>query len=293
MTAQDQPVLVAGAETYAASLLIPALAAAGFSVRAMSHKPTAVRRRDPTVELVPARRDPAALQRALDGVGTAYYLRRAGGEGEEAVEEAERFRGAAETAGVLHLVYLGALAHGEHLTEWARTSAEVGRALASGEVSVTELRAAPVLGRDSAAFEVVRRLPATGPSPRWAEVGFQPIAGSDLAAYLVRAASMIPGLPEALEIGGGDVVTYRDLATIYRRHRRPGRAVPGAAWSSSLYPRWLALASPASAHEVKAVTEGLSDDMVVRSEHATTRFPEINPKGAEEALQEALDASRG
>ena len=86
------------------------------------------------------------------------------------------------------LVYLGGLGDDSpDLSAHLRSRRETGRRLASTSVPVTTLRAAIVIGRNSAAFEtivsLVDRLPAMV-TPRWVSTRTQPIALEDVVAYL-------------------------------------------------------------------------------------------------------------
>ena len=102
---------------------------------------------------------------------------------------AENFRDAAADAGVEQIVYLGGLGDdaGGALSPHLASRHEVGRVLAAGPVPVTELRAAVVIGSGSASFEMLRHLVEVLPvmtTPRWVQTRVQPIAVSDVLAYL-------------------------------------------------------------------------------------------------------------
>ena len=97
-------------------------------------------------------------------------------------------REASSAPGLRQIVYLGGLGDDSpDLSPHLRSRIETGRALASGSVPVTTLRAAMVVGAGSAAFEtilaLVDRLPAMI-CPRWVSTPTQPIALDDVVAYL-------------------------------------------------------------------------------------------------------------
>ena len=132
-----------------------------------------------------------SVARVLEGADVAYYLVHSLGATdfeERDLQAAETTAGAAEQAGVKQLVYLGGLGDDSpDLSAHLRSRRETGRRLASTSVPVTTLRAAIVIGRDSAAFEtivsLVDRLPAMI-TPRWVSTRTQPIALEDVVAYL-------------------------------------------------------------------------------------------------------------
>ena len=135
--------------------------------------------------------DADSVRVALAGADVAYYLVHSLGSSD--FEERDRI--AAETvaceaaaAGLRQIVYLGGLGDdAPDLSPHLRSRIETGRALASGSVPVTTLRAAMIVGPGSAAFEtilaLVDRLPAMI-CPRWVSTPTQPIAIDDAVAYL-------------------------------------------------------------------------------------------------------------
>ncbi len=136
------------------------------------------------------------MRAALAGADVAYYLVHSLGSS----DFERRDRAAAETvareasaAGLRQIIYLGGLGDDSpDLSPHLRSRIETGRALASGSVPVTTLRAAMVVGAGSAAFEtilaLVDRLPAMI-CPRWVSTPTQPIALDDVVAYLAGRAA--------------------------------------------------------------------------------------------------------
>jgi len=160
-----------------------------------------------------------SVARVLEGCDVAYYLVHSLGSADfEALDlrAAETTALAAENAGVKQFVYLGGLGDDSaDLSPHLRSRRETGAHLASTSVPVTTLRAAMVIGRGSAAFEtivaLVDRLPAMV-TPRWVSTRTQPIALSDIVAYLAG----VCGLEAALGSGirrrraGGDDLPRND-----------------------------------------------------------------------------------
>ncbi len=121
----------------------------------------------------------------------------------------------AERADLRQLIYLGWLGeHEDDLSPHLRSRIETGCRLESGAVPVTTLRAAMVIGPGSAAFEtvvaLVDRLPAMV-CPRWVGVPTQPIALDDALAYLTGVCGLEQALDRSFDIGGPEVMTYRQM----------------------------------------------------------------------------------
>ena len=143
--------------------------------------------------------DRDSVERALDGAEVVYYLVHSLGNSDFAerdLEAAETTAGAAERAGVKQLVYLGGLGDDSpDLSPHLRSRRDTGERLATTSVPVTTLRAAMVVGHGSAAFEtivaLVDRLPAMV-APRWVSTRTQPIALTDVVAYLAGVCGLEP-----------------------------------------------------------------------------------------------------
>lgn len=290
-------VLVTGATGYIASRLIPRLLDASMNVRATSRSPHALAARFPGLETVASDvMDQRSLEDALQGIEIAYYLVHSMDmrDFEERDRVAARnFLAAAERAKVERIVYLSGLGRADdRLSSHLSSRHEVGEILASGSIPVTELRAAIVIGSGSSAFDMLRylteRLPAMI-APRWLATRIQPIAEDDLVSYLIAAGSE-PNPGGIVEIGGSDVVTYREMIHGYARLRRLRRiviSVPLLTPRLSSY--WVRLITPVPTSISRPLIDGLQNEVVVTEEVAASRYPGIAPMGYVESAIAALD----
>jgi uncharacterized protein YbjT (DUF2867 family) len=222
-----------------------------------------------------------SLGPVLDGCDVAYYLVHSLGSAdfeELDLRAAETTALAAESAGVKQLVYLGGLGdESPDLSPHLRSRRETGARLASTSVPVTTLRAAMVVGRGSAAFEtivaLVDRLPAMV-TPRWVSTRTQPIALSDIVAYLAGVCGLEASLGSAYDVGGPEVMTYRQMMERIAalRGRRPFIfEVPVLTpYLSSL---WLHVVTPVKAGIARPLIEGLRNETVVRDERIRDLVP--------------------
>ena len=240
--------------------------------------------------------DARSLESTLEGVEVAYYLVHSmdASDFEERDRTAARnFLAAAQGAGVERIVYLSGLGRADdRLSSHLSSRHEVGEILASGNIPVTELRAAIVIGSGSSAFDMLRylteRLPAMI-APRWLATRIQPIAEGDLISYLIAAATE-PHPGGIVEIGGSDVVTYRGMIHGYARLRRLRRfvmSVPLLTPRLSSY--WVRLITPVPTSISRPLIDGLQNEVVVTDEAALSRYPSITPVGYVEASTAALD----
>lgn len=287
-------VAVFGASGVVGRALTPVLTAS-HDVLAVSRRPRPVADRVTWVQADATRE--ATLDAVLDGVDVAVYLVHS--LGSPAFEErdrvaAENLARSAERAGVRQIVYLGGLGDDDpDLSPHLRSRRETAARLASGRVPVTTLRAAIVVGRGSAAFEtilaLVNRLPAMI-CPRWVSTPTQPIALGDAVSYLAGVAGHEPAYGETYDIGGPEVMTYREM--IERIARIRGKRMPIVEvpvltpWLSSW---WLHLVTPVEASVARPLIEGLRNPTVVRDDRIRRVVP-LEPTTFDSAVREALSS---
>jgi uncharacterized protein YbjT (DUF2867 family) len=219
--------------------------------------------------------DAASLERAFAGVEVAYYLIHMLGASDDWRERDRRaaatFRDAAARAGVGRIVYLGGLGRAEddELSPHLESRQEVGRVLAEGPVPVTELRAAVIIGSGSASFEMLRhlveRLPAMV-TPRWVNTRCQPIAVRDVLGYLVGVLDHEETAGEVYEIGGPDVLTYREMMRVYADVAGLPRRliVPVPVLTPRLSSLWIGLVTPLPPDLARPLVGSLVNEVIVR-----------------------------
>jgi uncharacterized protein YbjT (DUF2867 family) len=295
-------ILVTGATGYIGGLLVPSLASEGHAVRCVARLPDRLAGRFPKVEVVRGDAfDAASMRAALSGVEIAYYLIHSMAADRRDFSQSDRvaaatFADAAREAGVKRIIFLGGLGvDGATLSPHLRSRHEVGDILRRSGVLVTEFRAAIIVGSGSISFEMIRYLTERLPvmvAPKWVSTRCQPIAIHDVIRYLVDAANRPDDESTIYEIGGADVMTYREMMMRYASMRGLARhmlVVPFLTPRLSSY--WIHLVTPISASIAQPLVEGLTNEVIVKSDAARRAFPEIVPVGYDEALRVALDRS--
>jgi len=291
-------ILVTGATGYIGGRLVPRLLAAGHQVRCVARNASHLESHPwRGAEVVQGDLlDPAALPAVFAGVQAAYYLVHSMAAGhafrERDLAMAEAFAKAAQAAGVERIIYLGGLGdpdkvHSMHLV----SRQEVGRALASTGVKVIEFRAAVIVGSGSASFEMIRHLTERLPimvTPTWVNTRCQPIGMRSVLEYLVEALDH-PIAEGVYEIGGQDVLNYRDMMLRYARIRGLHRIIIGfPVPRPELSSRWVDLVTPIPYRIARPLVESLQTEVVVRDPRALTTF-RVRPTGYDEAVMRAMD----
>lgn len=298
-------ILVTGATGYVGGRLVPRLLAAGYTVRAMGRSLDKLACRPwashANIQLVQGDvLDPASLESACRGCEAAYYLVHA------MIAQGPRFaatdrqsalnmRKAAERAGIGHIIYLGGLGDAHHpgLSHHLASRHEVGAILQAGRVPVTVLRAAMILGSGSASFEILRYLVERLPvmiTPRWVRSPTQPIAIQNVLDYLVGALTAEGVRGGSFDIGGPDVMSYKNLIQIYAREAGLSRRwiLPVPVLTPRLSAHWIHLVTPVPAAIALPLTEGLGIPTVCGDNRIRQRIPAtLIP--CRQAIRTALD----
>jgi uncharacterized protein YbjT (DUF2867 family) len=292
MTDTTKTILLTGATGHVGGRLLPVLLERGHRVRCLVREPARARLRAGAEVVRGDVQRPATLGPALEGADVAFYLVHSMGGGGGGFAEADRqaaraFGDAARAAGTPRVVYLGGLGgDSEHL----RSREEVARLLAERVPDSVHARAAMVIGGGSASFRMLRHLVDRLPLmvvPRWVDTRTQPIAVADVSAALAALATH-PDPPREVELGGADVLDYRQMMLRYAdlAGRRRPRMLRVPVLTPALSALWVSLVTPVGADLARPLVRGLSAEMVVR----TPPPAGVNdaPMGFDDAVRRAL-----
>jgi uncharacterized protein YbjT (DUF2867 family) len=299
--AQARLVLVTGGTGYVGGCLVPCLMEKGYRVRVLVHDKTRLvgRSWQSQVEMVYGDiASPDVLNKAVQGVSTAYYLvhNMASGRNyiDKEIESARNFASVVGMSGMEHIIYLGGLADPEgdiglHL----RSRINTGDILRQGRIPVTEFRASLIIGSGSISFELIRYLTEQFPlmfSPRWIHNRTQPIAVQNVLDYLISALDFPGCRGKIYEIGGKDILTYAEVMSIYACARGLKRWIitfPGI--SVEFIGKLAGKLTPVPAEIACPLLGGMRSDSVVRNTLALQDFPQIQILDYETSVALALE----
>lgn len=305
---QAKPILMTGGTGYVGGRLIPRLLDGGYRIRAMARSPERLLcrpwGRHPNLEVVTGDAlDCEAFVRAARGCDTAYYLIHSMNAQKGKFAEADRIAAAnmvaaAEENGLSRIIYLGGLGEQDHeaLSKHLKSRHEVEEIIMAGAVPVTNLRAAMILGSGSASFEMLRYLVDRLPlmiTPRWVETPCQPISIRNVLDYLEGCLEVPETVGQTLDIGGPDILAYRDLIRIYAEEAglSKRRIVPVPVLTPWLSAKWIHLVTPVPASIAQPLAEGLSIPVVCKDNRIHAMVP-VDLIGSRASIRIALERIR-
>lgn len=295
-----QNVLVVGASGYVGSRLVPRLVAAGHRVTCLARDPSKLADL-PWFDSIRALKgdvlNPADLSDAVRDTEVIYYLVHSMASSRDDFAELDRIAArnlgdAAREAGVKRILYLGGL--GQRQVEQSlhlKSRHEVGDILRESGVAVTEFRAAVIVGAGSFSFEMIHHLANRLPimiCPRWVVTRTQPISIDDVLTYLVDALDRPDSIGRTFDIGGPEVMTYRDMMLRVAKALRLKRwliEVPVLTPRLSSY--WVGLVTPVPVGPARALIEGLRHETICENDDALTVFG-LRPIDFDQAVNNAL-----
>lgn len=241
--------------------------------------------------------DSASLASAMQDVDIVYFLVHSMANPKGDFAELDRLGAlntgqAANRAGVKRIIYLGGLGYrNQDQSVHLKSRHEVGDVLRKSEVPVTEFRAAVIVGAGSLSFEMIHHLANRLPvmiCPRWVLTRTQPIAVEDVLTYLVDAIECTESIGRIIDIGGPDILTYREMML------RVARALGLRRWLIEvpvLTPRlssyWVGLVTPVPVKPARALIEGLRHETICENDDARVLF-KVVPMTFDSAVKHAL-----
>ncbi len=239
--------------------------------------------------------NPSSLLQIPTDIDAAYYLVHSMSYSQKFSElEAASAKNFAERLGntkAKQIIYLSGLANEIHLSRHLTSRKKVGEILKMGKVPVTILMAGIIVGSGSASFEIIRDLVEKLPimiAPKWLKQLTQPIAVRDVLAYLTLVLGHPACLGQSFEIGGPDIMSYKDLLLNFAKMRGLKRkifTVPVLTPRLSSY--WLFFVTSTSFSLARFLVDSLINNAVCKENRIQAIFPK-KLLSYQEALQLAF-----
>jgi len=168
-----------------------------------------------------------------DDIDAAYYLIHSMSSSKAKFDElesraAENFKKHVESTSAKQVIYLSGISNQDSLSKHLRSRRMVEDILRSDHYSLTVLRAGIIVGSGSASFEIIRDIVEKLPiliTPKWILTKSQPIAIRDVIQFLVGVLGRTECYGNNYDIGGPEILTYKDMMLQYAEMRKLKRRV--------------------------------------------------------------------
>lgn len=218
-------ILLTGANGYIGKRLLPLLIQQGCevvcAVRDEARFPNEGLYADPSVSVVEIDflKDGQLIPELRD-IDAAYYLIHSMSDddssGFEKLEKsaASNFVKLIDQTSAKQIIYLGGITNEKKLSKHLASRKKVDEVLRTSNVPVTSLKAAIIVGSGSSSFEIIRDLAEKLPimiTPKWLNTKTQPIAIRNVLEYLTGVLLREDTYGQSYDIGGPDVMTYKEM----------------------------------------------------------------------------------
>jgi uncharacterized protein YbjT (DUF2867 family) len=189
------------------------------------------------------------------------------------------------------IIYVGGIANDEQLSEHLQSRYDVEDVLRKSGIPLTVLRAAIIIGSGSASFEIIRDLVEKLPvmiAPKWLESKCQPIAIRNVIQYLDEVLDNEATFDKVFDIGGPDILTYKQMLMAYAKKRKLSRSILSVpVLTPKLSSLWLYFVTTTSYPLARNLVESMRHDVIVQNEGIDKVLP-IKKFTYQEALDMAF-----
>ena len=224
-------ILLTGATGYIAQRLLPVLLQNGHQVVCCVRDKSRFnleRYRSPDLNVIEVNfLEEHTLNQIPDDIDAAYYLIHSMSTniGDFAKMEdvsARNFRFRIQQTNAKQVIYLSGITNNKILSKHLNSRKNVEEILKSDKYALTTLKAGIIIGSGSASFEIIRDLVEKLPliiAPRWLHTRSQPIAIRNVIEYLIGVLNNKPTYNNSYEIGGPEVLTYKEMLLRFAKVR--------------------------------------------------------------------------
>ncbi len=135
---------------------------------------------------------------------------------------AKNFNKHLEATNCKQVIYLSGIVNDKELSKHLSSRKNVEKILYDAAFNLTVLRAGIIVGSGSSSFEIIRDLCEKLPfmiTPKWVLTKSQPIAIRDVIKFLTGALGNVKTYDQSFDIGGPDVLTYKEMLHKYAKVR--------------------------------------------------------------------------
>ncbi len=241
--------------------------------------------------------DKNAYQKFPDDIDYAYYLVHSLTMGSGKFEDHESqmaiiFKDYLDSSNIKQVIYLSGIVNDDHLSEHLRSRKKVEDILMESKVPLTVLRAGIVIGSGSASFEIIRDLVEKLPimvAPKWVNSKCQPIGITNALEYLTGVIGLKDCFNRSFDIGGTDVLTYKEMLLGFAEIRKLKRwIITVPVLTPKLSSKWLYFVTSTSYSLAGNLVDSLKNDAICKNNDIDDIIT-IDKLSYEESLKRTLN----
>lgn len=229
-------------------------------------------------------------------IDVAYYLIHSMATSSEKFDQLEskaalNFKMQIEKTKASQVIYLSGITNEDKLSKHLRSRRKVEDMLKSEKYALTVLRAGIIVGSGSASFEIIRDIVEKLPlivAPKWILTRTQPISIRDVISYLTGVIQQPQCKNRTFDIGGPEILTYKDMMLQYARQRKLSRSIYTTRLiSPRISSYWLFFITSVSYKLAISLVESMKTEVVCRN-NDLEKILKIQPITYEQALKNAF-----
>jgi uncharacterized protein YbjT (DUF2867 family) len=206
-------------------------------------------------------------------------------------EAALNFKTIIEKTSVKQVIYLSGISNESKLSKHLQSRRKVEDILKSDKYALTVLRAGIIVGSGSASFEIIRDLVEKLPiiiAPKWVLTKAQPISIRDVILFLKGVLFHEKCLNQVFDIGGPEILTYKDMMLQYAQVRKLKRRLfTTSLISPKISSYWLFFITSVSYKLAISLVDSMKMEVVCK-DNRLEKILGLNPITYEQAIKNAF-----
>ncbi|MEQ9468224.1 MAG: SDR family oxidoreductase [Ekhidna sp.] len=203
-------------------------------------------------------------------------------------ETASNFKNYMDSTTARQIIYLGGIANDKELSVHLSSRRNVETILAESNVPLTVLRSAIIIGSGGASFEIIRDLVEKLPvmiAPKWLNSKCQPIGIYNVMEYLKGVLGNEKTLNQTFDIGGRDILTYKQMLLQFAEVRGLKRyIITVPVLTIKLSSLWLYLVTSTSYRLARNLVDSMKNEVVAR-DHRIEKIVPIDKLSYKQSLE--------
>ncbi len=229
-------------------------------------------------------------------IDVAYYLIHSMTTSSEKFDQlesnsAENFKKYIESTNTKQVIFLSGITNEAKLSRHLASRKKVEDILKSSRYSLTVLRAGIIVGSGSASFEIIRDIVEKLPfiiAPKWILTKAQPIAIRDVISYLNGVLLHEKCLNRTFDIGGPEILTYKEMMVQYAKARKLKRPFYTTSLiSPKISSYWLFFITSVSYKLAISLVDSMKTEVICQNDDLE-KILKLNPITYKQALKNAF-----